>query len=138
MNQFGIQAIPPPLLAFVATVVNQLKQFLFSFLTSLQIYFILHGKGNFESDPEGDEEYQLFFVNRMKEIYALGPKSRKHLFDFLDEEVFGVKRKQATAEQRRQREFSNTQLQAIEAQAAKEDAEQGSVGDEQSEGEGNK
>ena len=38
----------------------------------------------------------------------------------MDEEVFGFKRKQATVEQRRQKEFSDRQLQAIQEQAARE------------------
>ena len=38
--------------------------------------------------------------------------------------MFGFKRKEATAEQRRQREFSTKQLEKIKAQAAIEDAEE--------------
>jgi len=91
--------------------------------------------GNFESNPEGDEEYQLFFTDRLEEIHALGPKSERHIFDFLEEEVFGVKQKQATAEQRRQKEFSNARLQEIKAQAAKEDAGEKGIGDQDGEGE---
>lgn len=75
-------------------------------------------------------------MSRLEEIHALGPKTKKNLFNFLDEQVFGVKRKQATAEQKRQREFSDAQLQAIKAQAAKEDAEEGSADGEQGESEG--
>ena len=97
------------------------------FLISSQIYFILHGLGPFESDPEGDEEYQQFFDDRLAEIHALGHASNARLFDYLDEEVFGIQQKQATAEQKRQKEFSKIQLQAIEAQAAIEDAEEGDV-----------
>jgi hypothetical protein len=131
MNRFGLQTIPPPLLAFAATVVNWLKLFQFWSLIGSQIYFILHGTANFESKPEGDEEHQLFFTNRLEEIHALGPKSKKHIFGFLEEEVFGVKQKQRTAEQRRQREFSNARLQEIKAQAAREDTEEeGSGGEE--------
>jgi hypothetical protein len=98
MNQFGFQIIPPALLALTTTVVSWLKLHLFFPLIGFQIYFILHGTGNFESDPEGDEEYRLFFLSRLQEIHELGPISRKHIFDFLEEEVFGVKRKQATEE----------------------------------------
>lgn len=75
-------------------------------------------------------------MDRLREIDALGPRSKKKIFDFLDEEVFGVKRKQATAEQKRQRKFSEAQLQAIEAQAEREDAEEGDVDDEKGENEG--
>ena len=74
---------------------------------------------------------RFFYANRIEEINALGPTSRKHIFEFLEEEVFGVKRKQATAEQRRQQQFSDSQLQAIRAQAAKEEAEEQGAGDEQ-------
>ena len=95
----------------------------------MQIYFLLHGAGNFESNPEGDEEYKNFFSDRVDEINELGPRTHKQLFGFLEEEVFGVK-KEATAEQRRQKEFSAAQLQAIKAQAAREEAEE--------EGSGNK
>lgn len=93
------------------------------FLITPQIYFILHGSGPFESNPEGDEEYQEFFWDRLGEILALGHISKARLFDYLDEEVFGIRRKQATAEQMRQKEFSKVQLQAIQAQAEVEDAE---------------
>lgn len=103
-------------------------------LIGLQIYFVLHGKGNFENNPEGDEGYQLFFANRLKEIYSLGPKSRKHVFGFLEEEVFGVKRKEETAEQRRQKEFSNAKLQEIEAQAAREGIEEQGASDRDDQG----
>lgn len=96
----------------------------------MQIYFLLHGAGNFESNPEGDEEYKNFFSDRVDEINELGPRTHKQLFGFLEEEVFGVKKKEATAEQRRQKEFSAAQLQAIKAQAAREEAEE--------EGSGNK
>jgi len=41
----------------------------------------------------------------------------------LEEEVFGVKKKQATAEQKRQKEFSDKRLQEIEAQAVEEGRE---------------
>jgi len=130
MNRFGLRTIPPALLAFAATVVGWLEIFQFLSLIGLQIYFVLHGAGNFESDPEGDEEYQFFFIHRLEEIHALGPKSRKHLFNFLEEEVFGVKQKQATAEQKRQKKFSDAQLQEIKAQAAREDAEEKSSSNE--------
>lgn len=48
----------------------------------------------------------------------------------MGEEVFGVKRKEATAEQRRQREFSAAQLQAIMEEAAMEEAEKEHADDE--------
>ena len=134
MNRFGLRTIPPPLLAFAATVVSWLKLLKFLSLIGLQIYFVLHGTGNFESNPEGDEEYQLFFANRLQEIYALGPKSKKHIFDFLEEEVFGVKQKQGTAEQKRQKEFSDARLQEIKLQAAREDTEEKGLSDQESEG----
>ena len=121
-------------LHFTTTVVSLLKLLPFLLLISFQIYFILHGTGNFESDPEGDEEYKVFYDNRVEEINALGPTSRKHIFEFLEEEVFGVRRKQATAEQRRQQEFSDSQLQAIRAQAAREEEEEEDIGDEQGKG----
>jgi len=100
-----------------------------------QIYFILHGTGNFESDPEGEAEYQVFFTNRLAEIQALGHKSRERIFGTLEEEVFGIKKKQATAEQMRQRRFSEARLQEIITQAAIEAEEQdeevgGDEGDE--------
>ena len=134
VNRFGFQKIPPVLLAFTTTVVSWLKSLPFLLLISLQIYFILHGTGNFESDPEGDEEYQLFFTTRLVEIQALGHKSREHIFGFLEEEVFGVKRKQATAEQIRQKRFSEARLQEIRAQAALEDAEEQDEEDGSNEG----
>lgn len=134
MNRFGLRTIPTTLLAFAATVVGWLGLLQFLSLIGLQIYFVLHGTGNFESDPEGDEEYQLFFTDRLEEINALGLKSRKHLFNFLEEEVFGVKQKQATAEQKRQKKFSDAQLQEIKAQAEREDAEEKSSSDEESRG----
>jgi hypothetical protein len=48
----------------------------------------------------------------------------------LQEEVFGLKKKEATAEQRRQDEFSATQLQAIKSQAAREEAEEEGSGND--------
>ena len=51
----------------------------------------------------------------------------------MEEEVFGVKRKQATAEQKRQKEFSDVRLQEIKAQAAKEDDEEQNASDQQGE-----
>lgn len=103
-------------------------------MISLQVYYLLCGTGSFESDPEGEEEYQTFFAARLEEIVALGPKSWKRIFGFLTEEVFGIKRKLATAEQRRQKEFSMVRLQEIRAQAAQEDAEE--QDEEGGEGEG--
>ena len=102
-------------------------------LTDFYIYFILHGTGTFGSDPEGDEEYQLFFANRLEEIQALGHISAERIFGFLEEEVYGIKRKEATAEQRRQREFSGTRLEEIRAQAAREDAEEEGAEEEDAE-----
>ena len=64
---------------------------------------------------------------------ALGPKSFACLRGHWTEEVFGIKRKEATAEQRRQMEFSRRQLQEITAQAAREDAEEGDVKEEDTE-----
>ena len=103
----------------------------FLLLINFQLYFIFHGTGSFESDPEGDEEYQLFFANRLEEICSLGPVSTRHIFDFLEEEVIGVERKQTSAEQKRQKEFSDAQLQEVGVQAAKEDAEELGTTDEQ-------
>jgi len=62
---------------------------------------------------------------------SLGPKSLAHLYAHLDEEVFGIKRKEATAEQRKQREFSKRRLQEIKAQAAREEAEEGDIDGQQ-------
>ena len=124
INRYGFQKVPPVLLAFIATVVSLLKLLPFLPLIGFQIYFLLHGTGNFKSDPEGEEEYQAFFTDRLAEIQALGHKSREHIFGFLEEEVFGVKKKQATAEQLRQKRFSETRLQEIKTQAALEDAEE--------------
>ena len=62
-----------------------------------KIYFILHGSDSFEYDPEGDEEYLTFFIDRHEDLKALGHKSLAHLSERLDEEVFGFKRKEATA-----------------------------------------
>lgn len=100
------------------------------YLISSQIYFILHGSGFFESNPEGDEDYQDFFAARLADIQALGQKSSAHLFDHLNEEVFGIQQKKATAEQKRQKAFSEAKLQEIQAQAEIEDAE-GGVEDQQ-------
>lgn len=125
MNRFGIYSkIPPAIIAFSATVVKYLNLLLFSSLTSPQIYFLLIGEGNFEIDPEGTQGYRKFFNDRFDEIVDLGPKSRTQLFEFLEEEVFGTKQKESTAEERRQREFSTAQRQAIRAQAAKEEEEE--------------
>ena len=101
-------------------MVSQLKSPLLSLLICSQIYFILHGSGSFESNPEGIKEYQKFFKDRVSEIQALGPISSARLFGYLDEEVFGVQQKVATAEQKRQEEFSKTQLEVIKTQAAME------------------
>ena len=60
---------------------------------------------------------------------AFGRPHLARLYNHLDEEVFGVKRKEATAEQKRQREFSKRRLEEIRARAA-EEGEQG-TGDEQ-------
>ena len=100
------------------------------------MYFLLHGKGHFESDPEGDGEYLHFFNDRLDEIYYLGPRTKERVFGLLQEEVYGTEKKQATAEQKRQREFSKIQLQVIQAQAAKEEAEEQSSGKGGSEDEG--
>lgn len=51
----------------------------------------------------------------------------------MEEEVYGIKRKEATAEQRRQREFSGTWLEEIRAQAAREDAEEEGAEEEDAE-----
>lgn len=128
-NRFNMQGVPAVLLAFTATVVGYLDFILVLTLTGLQLYFLLHGAGNFESNPEGDEDHKNFFSNRVDEINALGPRTHKQLFSFLEEEVFGVKKKEATAEQRRQKELSAAQLQAIKAQAAREEAEEEGSGD---------
>ena len=62
---------------------------------------------------------------------ALGPKSGQHVVDLLQDEVIGIKRKKASAEQRRQKEFSVAKLQVIKAEAASEEVEEGEeeVGD---------
>ena len=124
IKRYGFRKIAPPLLAFLATVVSQLKLLLFLPLISFQIYFLLYGTGSFESDPEGQEEYQVFFMDRLVEIHALGHKAREHIFGFLEEEVYGFRRKKATAEQTRQKKFSEARLQEIRTQAALEDAEE--------------
>lgn len=64
-------------------------------------------------------------MDRCDDLLSLGHKSLTRLFGRLNEEVFGIKRKEATAEQRRQREFSRRRLQEIRAQAAIEDMEEG-------------
>ena len=89
-----MQGVPAVLLAFTATVVGYLDFILVLTLTGLQLYFLLHGAGNFESNPEGDEDHKNFFSNRVDEINALGPRTHKQLFSFLEEEVFGVKKKE--------------------------------------------
>ena len=65
---------------------------------------------------------------------ALGPERLTLLYNRLDEEVFGIKRKEATAEQRRQREFSKRRLEEIRAQAAREEAEEKDTGGQQTVG----
>lgn len=131
INRFGLTSVPAALVPFIATVVCQLKLPMFSCLIGFQIYFLLRGSGSFEYDPEGDEEYEGFFRDRYEEMVALGPKSLSRLLGRLDEEVFGIKRKEATAEQKRQREFSKRRLQEIKAQAAREDAEEGDANSKQ-------
>ena len=106
----------------------------FLLLIDLQINFILRGSNSFEYDPEGDEEYEGFFNARCEDIAALGQKSLNCLLDHLNEEVFGTKRKEATAEQRRQKEFSKRQLEEIKAQAAIEDAEEEDAEEENPDG----
>jgi hypothetical protein len=103
-------------------------------LINLQIYFLLQGSGKFESDSEGGDEYKNFFADRAKEIRALGPRADQKLYDFLEGEVFGVKRKELTAEQRRQKKFSAAQLHAIEEQAAREEAEEEEYAGKKSDG----
>ena len=84
---------------------------------------ILSSSWDRQPNPEGDEEYQGFFIDRVEEINALGPRAYQQLFDSLQEEVFGLKRKEATEEQKRQKEFSYAQLQKIKVQAAREEGE---------------
>lgn len=136
MNRFSLQVVPSTLLAFAATAVSQLPVLQLLLLIGLQLYFLLHGKGHFEPDPEGDMEYQQFFTDRLDEIDSLGPRARENTFGLLQEGVFGIEKKQATAEQRRQREFSKIQLQVIQEQAAKEKAEEQESGDGKGDGEG--
>jgi hypothetical protein len=69
-----------------------------------------------------------FFNYRIEELLALGTKDKQRIFDFIDGEVFGLRQEQASTEQKRQRDFSATQLQAIKERAAREKAEEGSSG----------
>jgi len=53
---------------------------------------------------------KFFFRARCEEMVALAPQSLTRLLGRFDEDVFGIKRKEATAEQRRQKEFSKRRL----------------------------
>ena len=90
-----------------------------------QIYFLLRGGDHFDFEQGSGDEYRIFFDDRVAEINALGPKADEQLHLHLREAVFGIKEKEPTAEQRKQKEFSTAQLQAIRAQAAREEAEEG-------------
>lgn len=131
-NRFGINSVPYALIPTAATIVSWLGSSLFLFLIGFQLYFILHGSGSFEYDPEGDEEYETFWGDRWEEMGALGPASKSRLYGYLNAEVFGNKQRGPTAEMAQQTAFSQQRLKEIKAQAllegaAKEDAEEEAV-----------